>query len=357
ASLQMCFSDRFQLIETVGAGNFGIVSKALVRPSPVTGSHLTPNAVVAIKSIRQPFMSSDPNKLMLLAEVRFLRSIIPHLNIVRAHEIFLDLLSHKIHIVMEYLPITLLDLIKLQQKSSRRLPPTLVQGILTQVARGLQHMHNNNFIHRDIKPENILLSTSRADFDPSSMCSILDDAYSAVPVVKISDFGEVRDSRSKAPFTSYISTRWYRAPELLLKTGHYDTAIDIWALGTLAIELACLYPLLPGRQELEQLMLICNLLGSPDSTSSPGSVWPMAAVYARRLGFFFASNSPGGDLYQVLLSSPSKQASERAGREMSFTNLELASYRALANWVSTCLLWDPACRATASEALAHYYFS
>jgi len=48
---------------------------------------------------------------------------------------------------------------------------------------------------------------------------------------KICDFGLAREIRSIPPFTEYVSTRWYRAPELLLKSTTYNSPADIFALG------------------------------------------------------------------------------------------------------------------------------
>ena len=36
-------------------------------------------------------------------------------------------------------------------------------------------------------------------------------------LVKIADFGLAREIRSRPPYTDYVSTRWYRAPEVLLR--------------------------------------------------------------------------------------------------------------------------------------------
>ena len=58
-----------------------------------------------------------------------------------------------------------------------------------------------------------------------------------IGVVKISDFGLSREIRSKPPFTDYVTTRWYRAPEILLKSTNYNSPIDIFALGSIMAEL------------------------------------------------------------------------------------------------------------------------
>ena len=79
-------------------------------------------------------------------------------------------------------------------------------------------MHKHGFFHRDLKPENLLM----------------DDTGN---VVKISDFGLSREIRSKPPFTDYVTTRWYRAPEILLKSTNYNSPIDIFALGSIMAEL------------------------------------------------------------------------------------------------------------------------
>ncbi len=45
------------------------------------------------------------------------------------------------------------------------------------------------------------------------------------------DFGLAREIRSLPPFTDYVSTRWYRAPEIILKSTNYNSPVDIYALG------------------------------------------------------------------------------------------------------------------------------
>lgn len=96
-------------------------------------------------------------------------------------------------------------------------------------------------MHRDIKPENILLNKNGN--------------------VKIADFGFTKFVSEARRHTDYISTRWYRAPELLLKKHNYSFEIDIFALGCVFAELLLLQPLFPGKNEIDQLYLIFKSLG------------------------------------------------------------------------------------------------
>lgn len=90
----------------------------------------------------------------------------------------------------------------------------------------MAHMHRNGFFHRDLKPENLLVYNN---------------------VVKICDFGLAREIRSRPPFTDYVSTRWYRAPELVLRSVSYNSPVDIFALGCIMAELYTQMPLFPGN--------------------------------------------------------------------------------------------------------------
>lgn len=93
----------------------------------------------------------------------------------------------------------------------------------------------------DIKPENLLVGNDHG--------------------LKLCDFGFARGKTyNKSPYTDYVATRWYRAPELLLATTDYDEKVDIWAMGCIMGELIDGQPLFPGESEIDQLYVSFDLL-------------------------------------------------------------------------------------------------
>ncbi|KAH6570948.1 hypothetical protein BASA62_004114 [Batrachochytrium salamandrivorans] len=87
-------------------------------------------------------------------------------------------------------------------------------------------------------------------------------------IVKIADFGLARETRSLPPYTEYVSTRWYRAPEVLLRSTQYASPIDIWAVGAIMAELFTLQPLFPGSSEIDEIFRICSICGTPTPDSA-----------------------------------------------------------------------------------------
>ena len=122
------------------------------------------------------------------------------------------------------------------------LPETKIKNYMHQLLKSLEHMHSNGIFHRDIKPENVLLAEDN---------------------LKLADFGSCRGIHSKQPYTEYISTRWYRSPECLLTDGYYNYKMDIWGVGCVFFEVSALFPLFPGKNELDQINKIHNILGTP----------------------------------------------------------------------------------------------
>lgn len=162
---------------------------------------------------------------------------------------------------------------------------------------GLEHIHANGFFHRDIKPENILVSSTTGNVSEGGFrrysTMMTPPTTPTVYNVKIADFGLARETSSKSPYTTYVSTRWYRAPEVLLRAGEYSAPVDIWAIGAMAVEVATLKPLFPGGNEVDQVWRVCEVMGSPgqwvgrNGRKMGGGEWREGTRLAGRLGFSF----------------------------------------------------------------------
>lgn len=149
--------------------------------------------------------------------------------------------SGRLALVFELMDCNIYELIR---DRTNYLPERLVKLYMFQLLKAVHQMHKHSIFHRDIKPENILVSNER---------------------LKVADYGSCRRMYANAPFTEYISTRWYRSPECLLSDGHYDERMDIWAVGCVMFEIVSLFPLFPGKNEVEQIEKIHSVLGTPDT--------------------------------------------------------------------------------------------
>eukprot|EP00126_Sphaerothecum_destruens_P008006 Sdes_comp20054_c0_seq1m12925 len=272
--------NRYKVIKQLGDGAYGTV---------LLGKQTESGELVAIKKLKKKFASWD--ECVHLREVKSLKKL-SHQNIVKLKEVLRE--NCELFFIFEYMEGNLY-----QQMNERTVPFTEaeIRHIMRQVFEGLAFMHKHGFFHRDLKPENLLCTQD---------------------VVKIADFGLAREIRSRPPFTEYVSTRWYRAPEILLRATNYNSPIDLWATGTIMAELYNLKPLFPGTSEVDEIYRICSVLGTPTKVS-----WPEGIQLAQSMNFKFPQkdhiplsriiNSSSGDaislLGELLQYDPNKRPS------------------------------------------------
>ncbi|KAF8396647.1 hypothetical protein HHK36_018271 [Tetracentron sinense] len=194
--------------------------------------------------------------------------------------------------------------------STQALTDDHCQYFLYQLLRGLKYIHSANVLHRDLKPSNLLLNAN---------CDL-----------KICDFGLARTTSETDFMTEYVVTRWYRAPELLLNCSEYTAAIDIWSVGCIFMEIIKREPLFPGKDYVQQLRLITELLGSPEDSD---------------LAFLRSDNARK---YVKQLPQVPKQPFSKKFPNVSSTAIDLAE---------KMLVFNPCKRITVDEALNHPYLS
>lgn len=282
--------NRYQLTKALGDGTYGSVSKGVNKQ---TGE------VVAIKKMKKKFYSFE--ECVQLREVKSLKKL-NHPNIVKLREVIRA--NDELYFVFECMDSNLYETMR---GRDRHFSENYIRNTMYQIFQGLAFMHKNGFFHRDIKPENILCRGDQ---------------------LKIADFGLAREIRSKPPYTEYVSTRWYRAPEVLLRSTNYNSPIDVWACGAMLAELFTLRPIFPGSTEADQIYKICSILGSPTMRS-----WPDGIRLASQMSFKFPQ----------FVSSPIQQVAPNASPE----GLSL---------IADLLKYDPQGRPTATQSLQYPFF-
>ena len=168
-----------------------------------------------------------------------------------------------------------------------------------QLLKGLNYMHSANVMHRDLKPSNLLCNKD---------CT-----------VKICDMGLARgfEEGDEGEKTEYVVTRWYRAPEVILKASEYTKAIDVWSAGCIFAELLGSTALFPGKDYLEQIQRIISVLGTPSVEDQRFIVSQAALKYIKGLpkrtkqnwkNLFPSTSSLGLDLLDKMLTfNPEKR--------------------------------------------------
>ncbi|XP_062985841.1 serine/threonine-protein kinase MAK [Elgaria multicarinata webbii] len=283
--------NRYTTMRQLGDGTYGSV---LMGKSNESGE------LVAIKRMKRKFYSWD--ECMNLREVKSLKKL-NHANVIKLKEVIRE--NDHLYFVFEYMKENLYQLMKDRNKL---FPESVIRNIMYQILQGLAFIHKHGFFHRDMKPENLLCMGPE--------------------LVKIADFGLARELRSQPPYTDYVSTRWYRAPEVLLRSSVYSSPIDIWAVGSIMAELYTLRPLFPGTSEVDEIFKICQVLGTPKKGD-----WPEGYQLATAMNFRFPQ------CVSLNLKTLIPNASNEAVQLMS-----------------DMLNWDPKKRPTASQALKYPYF-
>jgi len=99
---------------------------------------------------------------------------------------------------------------------------------------GIQHVHKKGIAHRDIKPDNILINPETA-CKPDQKLKLCD--FGSAKILPHHNYPNVKDKEQQRGSVTYISTRYYRAPELLYGNPYYGIEIDMWAAGCVLAEM------------------------------------------------------------------------------------------------------------------------
>ena len=233
---------KYSNLKAIGKGSYGVVVSCL---------DVQQQQRVAIKKIT-PMAKHTTDAKHILREIRIMRYMGTHENIVGLEDLLVRDAADELYIVMELLDS---DLHRVLQ-SKQPLSENHFRHFTFQLLCGLKHLHRHRIIHRDLKPGNLLVTKD---------CKL-----------RITDFGLARerptgqgadpDAEIMDPMTEHVVTRWYRPPELMLcPDGLYTYAVDLWSVGCILAEMLARKPLFPGKNFVHQLSLIFDSIGSPSA--------------------------------------------------------------------------------------------
>uniref|UniRef100_A0A9L0I8X6 cyclin-dependent kinase n=1 Tax=Equus asinus TaxID=9793 RepID=A0A9L0I8X6_EQUAS len=313
--------DVFQKVEKIGEGTYGVVYKA---KNKETGQ------LVALKKIRLD-LETEGVPSTAIREISLLKEL-KHPNIVRLLDVVHS--EKKLYLVFEFLSQDLkkymdstpaselpTHLVKVPREGQGRAASAplggparrprvrsagafsclLLQSYLFQLLQGVNFCHSHRVIHRDLKPQNLLINELGA--------------------IKLADFGLARAfGVPLRTYTHEVVTLWYRAPEILLGSKFYSTAVDVWSIGCIFAEMVTRRALFPGDSEIDQLFRIFRTLGTPTEATWPGVTQlpdykgSFPKWTRKRLEEIVPNLQPEGQdlLMQLLQYDPSRRISAKA---------------------------------------------
>ncbi|KAL2107317.1 hypothetical protein VUR80DRAFT_5411 [Thermomyces stellatus] len=343
-------TDRYQLVKLLGQGTFGKVVQARDRRR---------NRPVAIKIIRSVQKYRDASRI----ELRVLATLKANDEENRNRCIHLrdcfDFRGH-ICIVMDLLGQSVFDFLK--ANNFVPFPNSQIQSFARQLFTSVAFLHDLNLIHTDLKPENILLcdstyqtftynrripASSKNGTRQANQRRVLLDTE-----IRLIDFGSA--TFQDEYHSSVVSTRHYRAPEIILGLG-WSFPCDIWSIGCILVEFFTGDALFQTHDNLEHLAMMEAVVGSRIDTHLVQAVNKMAtrnggnpaAKYFKRLKLDYPTRET---------NRASKRFVDNMKRLDDIIPPSNPFMRNFLDLLKRIFVYDPARRITAKEALQHPWF-
>lgn len=229
--------ENIKIIDRIGKGVYGSVYSAYDRKL---------KSMVAVKII--PHLPDGDGQASSYREISCSNAIPEHVNIASVKYSFQATVNNQPASVLIF------DLMKQDLQSymdnARPLSRETIKHLMRQFVRGIAHCHQSRIMHRDLKPVNLLL----------------DDKMH----LKVADFGLGYPIVGNRSLPNNVAPRCYRAPELLLGSRGYSGQIDVWAVGCIFAELVTLRTIFPASNDLNELLQIFSLRGTPTEQTWPG---------------------------------------------------------------------------------------
>ncbi|XP_061358201.1 CDPK-related kinase 4-like [Gastrolobium bilobum] len=247
------FGAKFEIGKEVGRGHFGHTCWAKGKKGELKGQS------VAVKIISKAKMTSAIAIEDVRREVKMLKALSGHKNLVKFYDAFEDV--NNVYIVMELCEGgELLDRIL---DRGGRYPEDDAKAILVQILDVVAFCHLQGVVHRDLKPENFLFVSKDED-----------------AVMKVIDFGLSDFVRPDQRLNDIVGSAYYVAPEVLHRS--YSVEGDLWSIGVISYILLC--GSRPFWARTESGIFRSVLRANPNFDDSPWpSISPEAKDFVKRL--------------------------------------------------------------------------
>ncbi|PNY17926.1 serine/threonine-protein kinase AFC2-like protein [Trifolium pratense] len=332
-------TSRYKILRKIGEGTFGQVLECWDREMR---EMVAIKVVRSVKKYREAAML-EVDVLQLLGKYDRSGS-----RCVQIRNWF-DYRNH-ICIVFEMLGPSLYDF--LRKNNYRPFPVDLVRELGRQLLESVAFVHDLRLIHTDLKPENILFISPEyvkvPDYKVMFRSPKEGTSYKRLPkssAIKVIDFGSTAYEHQDHNYI--VSTRHYRAPEVILGLG-WNFPCDIWSIGCILVELCSGEALFQTHENLEHLAMMERVLG-PIPQHMLKRVDRAAEKYVRRGRLNWPEGAVSRESIKAVLKLP------------RLPNLVMQhvdhSAGELLDLLQGLLRFDPISRMKAHEALRHPFFT
>ncbi|KNC98912.1 CMGC/CLK protein kinase [Spizellomyces punctatus DAOM BR117] len=324
-------TSRYKIMRLLGQGTFGKVVEAYDRQT---------RQRVAIKVIRAVQKYRDASKV----EIRVLNALKTHDPENRKRCIHLqETFDYRNHICMvfELLSQSVFDFLK--ENAFAPFPPWQIKAFATQILEAVAFLHDLGLVHTDLKPENLMLVDNQTRVVGGSRRSAKARKELLCTSIRLIDFGSAIFEEDY--HSSVVSTRHYRAPEIILCTG-WSFPCDMWSVGCILVEFCTGDALFQTHDNLEHLAMMEAVLGKfPEKIIR--SVGKASQKYFRNNRLDWPNSETQKQSKRFVKNMKPLRDIIRPQDDIMESFLDL---------VQQMLVYDPRERITARQALQHQFF-
>lgn len=320
--------DRYEILNTLGEGTFGKVVRCL--------DHDRGGRHIALKIIKNLEKYREAAKL----EINVLEKIIekdPH----NEHHCvqmlgWFDFYGH-VCISFELLSLSTFDFLK--NNSFIPYPLSQIRHMAQQICQAVSFLHDNQLTHTDLKPENILFVNSEYSvvYNAEKKCN---EKRVNNTTVRLVDFGSATFDHEH--HSAIISTRHYRAPEVILELG-WSHPCDVWSIGCILFEYYAGFTLFQTHDNKEHLAMMERVHGP----------LPQRMIRRSRKQKFFHR----GQLEWNECSVAGRHVKSKCKPLQKYLSSQSSEHHQLFNLMEQMLQYEPSKRISLSSALKHPFFS